>query len=276
MEIVKNVHRVDDTSGSNCILLVDENIAVIDSGNPGNAEAIVNYVTNLGRKPEDIKNIILTHFHHDHSGGAQELHNLTGAAITVHEGDIFKDNILRTGTEGGRPPFWYRWTFGLATALSVGRNFNQNSRDVVFEKTEVHQTVENNEILPYLGGLQVLHTPGHTPGSICLYLAKHKILFLGDSVINNVNRLSRPLTWASSNRKLLDKSLTNLRDIDAEIGICGHGPILQENLMEKLRAMTDRPYNIPTWQIAIKNYRMIKKFRQTNNTKGEWQGSDSK
>ncbi|MBA67195.1 MAG: MBL fold metallo-hydrolase [SAR202 cluster bacterium] len=276
MEIAENVHRVDDTSGSNCILLLDKNIAVVDTGNPGNAQTIVDYVKSIGRKPEEIKNIILTHFHHDHSGGAQELHNLTGASITAHKGEILKDNILRTGTEGGRPPFWYRWTFGLATALSVSRNSNHDSRRVVFEKTEVHQTVEDNEVLPYLGGLQILHTPGHTPGSICLYLAKHKILFLGDSVINNVNRLSRPLTWASSNRKLLDESLTSLRDIDAEIGICGHGPILEDNLMNKLRGMTDRPYNIPTWQIAIKNYQMIKKFRQTNNNKGEWKGSESR
>ena len=103
-----------------------------------------------------------------------------------------------------------------------------------------------------------------------------KILFLGDSVINNVDRLSRPLTWASSNRKLLDESLTSLRNIDAEIGICGHGPILEDDLMNKLRGMTDRPYNIPTWQIAIKNYQMIKKFRQTNNNKGEWKGSESR
>ena len=156
------------------------------------------------------------------------------------------------------------------------RNSNHDSRRVVFERTEVHQTIEDNEVLPFLGGLQVIHTPGHTPGSICLYLAKHKILFLGDSVINNVDRLSRPLTWASSNRKLLDESLVSLRDIDAEIGICGHGPILQDEFMTKLRGMTDRPYNVPTWQIAIKNYQMIKKFRQTNNQKGEWKGSESR
>lgn len=37
MEIAENVHRVDDTSGSNCILLLDKNIAVVDTGNPGNA-----------------------------------------------------------------------------------------------------------------------------------------------------------------------------------------------------------------------------------------------
>ena len=41
MEIAENVHRVDDTSGSNCILLLDKNIAVVDTGNPGNAQTIV-------------------------------------------------------------------------------------------------------------------------------------------------------------------------------------------------------------------------------------------
>ena len=53
MEIAENVHRVDDTSGSNCILLLDKNIAVVDTGNPGNAQTIVDYVKSIGRKPED-------------------------------------------------------------------------------------------------------------------------------------------------------------------------------------------------------------------------------
>ncbi len=75
---------------------------------------------------------------------------------------------------------------------------------------------------------------------------------------------------------MIQKNQTLNGQIDAEIGICGHGPILEDNLMNKLRGMTDRPYNIPTWQIAIKNYQMIKKFRQTNNNKGEWKGSESR
>ena len=83
MEIVAGVHRIEDLNGSNAVLLTGEQMAVVDTGVPGNGEAIVSYIKGIGRDPADLRWILLTHLHHDHSGSAAELHELTLNTLVV-------------------------------------------------------------------------------------------------------------------------------------------------------------------------------------------------
>jgi len=171
--------------------------------------------------------------------------------------------FLRKGTEGEPPPIWYRWMF------RGGRRFQQA---VEIHDTEVQETVQEGEVIPVLGGLHIIHTPGHTPGSIAPMLIGPKVLFLGDSVLNNVDRLSRPLTWGRSRRRQLDASLSRLRELEAEVALFGHGPPLTEQVMDKVRGLTDRPYDLPTWRIALKNYQTLRRWRQRTRRPGHWEG----
>ena len=79
----------------------------------GNGEAIVEQIRKLGRSPSDLRWIIVTHFHFDHSGSAAELHELTGASIVAHSAETVAGQDgelqLRKGNEGESPPSWYRW-----------------------------------------------------------------------------------------------------------------------------------------------------------------------
>ena len=86
MEIAPGVHRLEDVTGSNVVLLADKRMAVVDTGISGNGEAIVSYIRKIGRSPSDLRWIIVTHFHFDHSGSAAELHELTGAQICGPQG----------------------------------------------------------------------------------------------------------------------------------------------------------------------------------------------
>ena len=78
VEIAPGIHRVESVNGSNSVLLVDEQMAVVDTGISGNGDSIVKYIRSLGRSPDDLRWILVTHFHFDHSGSAAELHQLTG------------------------------------------------------------------------------------------------------------------------------------------------------------------------------------------------------
>ena len=268
MEIVSGVHRLDGLSGSNVVLLTGEQMAVIDTGIPGNGEAIVSYIKGLGRDPAELRWILLTHLHHDHSGSAAELHELTGANVVAHEAEVEVGPdgrlLLRKGNEGESLPIWYRWLFGRRRG---GRQATQRYHD-----TEVHETVADGDVLPCLGGIRIIHAPGHTPGSICPLLEDPKVLFLGDSVLNNVDRLSRPLMWDRSRRRRLDASLRSLRELEADVACFGHGPPLTELVMQKIRRMTDRPYDIPTWRIVLRNRRTLREFRASSSRPGHWQG----
>ena len=117
-----------------------------------------------------------------------------------------------------------------------------------------------------------MHTPGHTPGSICPFLESPSVLFLGDSVLNNIDRLSRPLTWDAKNRSQLDLSLRSLRDLTADTASFGHGPVLESDVMPRIRKMTDRPYDVPTWRIVMKNWRTQVRFQESTRRSGNWQG----
>jgi glyoxylase-like metal-dependent hydrolase (beta-lactamase superfamily II) len=268
VEIAPGVHLVEGVSGSNVVLLVDEEMAVIDTGVSGNGDAITSYITQLHRSPRDLRYILVTHYHFDHSGSAAELHDLTGANVVAHiaETELGPDNttLLRKGNEGERPPFWYRWT--------LGRGGSRRTEEVRYPDIEVHETVEEGDVLPVLGGIHILHTPGHTPGSICPIVSGPQVLFLGDSVLNNIDRLSRPLTWDRSKRRQLDASLRRLRDLDALVASFGHGPPLDNEVMEGIRGLTNLPYDLPTWRIALKNWRTLRRFRASRRRGGNWEG----
>lgn len=266
MEIAPGVHRVEGVNGSNAVLLADEQMAVVDTGIAGNGDAVVAYIKSIGRSPRDLRWIITTHFHFDHSGSAAELHELTAAQVVAHHGDTEVTpegrQLLLKGNEGEAPPAWYRW-------LMRGRRLPDRP---LYHDTEVQETLKDGDVIPCLGGIRIIHTPGHTPGSICLLAERPQVLFLGDSVINNISRLSRPLMWDRSRRRELDESLRRLRDVHALAACFGHGPPLAEEVMLRIKGMTDRPYDMPTWRIVLKNWRTLRRWRANTRRPGHWQG----
>ena len=92
MEIIEGIHRVDEASANmahaNVYLVINgKELAVIDTGTSGNAQKTVEYIKKIGYQPDDVKTIILTHFHMDHMGSAKELKDLTNAKVAVHTED---------------------------------------------------------------------------------------------------------------------------------------------------------------------------------------------
>jgi len=277
MEIAPKVYNVENVNGSNVVLLAGEQMAVVDTGLSGNGEVIVSYIKKIGRSPSDLHWILLTHFHFDHSGSAAELHELTGAQIVAHKDETLQGPdgklLLRKGDEGEAPPRWYRWAQRYAGGGGAKSPRPRVAR--IFPDTPVHKTVEDGDVVPCLSGLQIIHSPGHTPGSISPLLTGPDVLFLGDSVLNNVDRLSRPLMWDRSKRRRLDVSLHALRDLEADLACFGHGPPLTEDVMNKVRGLTDRPYDLPTWRIALKNWNTLRRWSAKTRTPGRWEGGKS-
>ena len=276
-EIAPKVHRIPNINGSNAVLIEDKKMALVDTGVAGNGDAIISYIKEIGRKPEDLGWIVVTHFHYDHSGSADELSKLTGANIVAHLDETIETSegikFLLKGNEntGTGPPWWYRTIFGNRIIRS-NRKKKGTKKRFDYIDTEIHQTVNHGDIIPVLGGLRILHTPGHTPGSICPVLEGRKMIFLGDSVLNNRIRLSRPLTWDKRKRKQLDVSLRSLRDEQIEHACFGHGPPLMDDAEVSIKALTERPYNIPTWRIALKHRSTLKRFRERSKQPGHWEG----
>ena len=102
MEIAPGVHRLENLNGSNVVLIADEQMAVVDTGIAGNGDAIVDQIRKIGRSPSDLRWIVVTHFHFDHSGSAAELHELTGARIVAHSAETLAGAGRHAATPQGQ------------------------------------------------------------------------------------------------------------------------------------------------------------------------------
>lgn len=91
------------------------------------------------------------------------------------------------------------------------------------QKPKVDRTVVDGEILPYCGGIQVIHVPGHTPGHLCLYLAPFKTLVTGDALfVENGNLVPAPPFFNADTPTAL-ASLKKLTRYDIDTVISYHG-----------------------------------------------------
>ena len=87
MEITEGIHLIPRVRGANAYLIKrDDGITVIDTGLPGNAGKIIDYVQNIGSHPSDIKTIVLTHSDMDHAGSVARLREETNAKVAIQIG----------------------------------------------------------------------------------------------------------------------------------------------------------------------------------------------
>lgn len=246
MEITPGVYLVDKVRGSNVYLLADRCLALIDTGMPGNETYIIEFIRKLGRNPKELTHIIVTHGHVDHTGSAAELQRLTGAKIVAHKNEIV---TIKYGD------------FALAPHPDEVKGFIRKamSRQGIFKRCPADIAVKDGQVLPYLGGLRVIHTPGHTRGSMCLLLEKPGVLFVGDAIINNQDRLSRPLPLGAD-KSISEMSLKKMTESDFNICCFGHGPPLEHRAQEIVTDFANSYPGTPLWQRVLKNTNTLIRF----------------
>jgi len=100
-----------------------------------------------------------------------------------------------------------------------------------------------------MGGLRVLHTPGHTPGSVCLYLEQQKALFIGDTLLADGVRFRRPVPFPGTNLRQYRESVDRLAQLPFETACVGHGKPLLQDAGTRLGEMLDNySWMAPLWE----------------------------
>lgn len=148
----------------NLFLLLGEQITLIDSGVAGAEAQIFDYLAGLGRRPEEIATLILTHSHPDHIGAARTIKALTGCTVLAHPAE--REWIEDTELQQQQRPV---------------PGFNT----LVAGPVIIDRTLDEGERLVLAPGwtLEVLHTPGHSRGSISLWERETRILITGDAIL---------------------------------------------------------------------------------------------
>jgi hydroxyacylglutathione hydrolase len=220
MEIIPGVHRIDGVRGANAYLVVGEDeMLVIDTGMPGNAKRIAAYIERLGKRLPDVKFIILTHADLDHSGSAAGLRRMTGAKLAIHAGDA---QILR-GKESFKT---IRGPLGLVAKLAM--------RLLPFRPAEPDIIVTADSEIK---GFKIVHVPGHTGGSICVY-KPGKVIFVGDALRSDSNGNPKPPSRISSlDDTKARASLATISALDFATLLPGHGAPVMDNASQKVKNM---------------------------------------
>lgn len=99
---------------------------------------------------------------------------------------------------------------------------------------EVNRTLADGERLPYCGGITVIHTPGHTPGHICLYLERSQTLVAGDALTVESGILKRGASAHNFDNDLAIKSLQKLTQLNIQKVICYHGGLYQDEANRRI------------------------------------------
>ena len=224
IEMAPGVFRVP-TLGSNINSFFftedDGSITLVDCGLKSAQKKIENAVKFLNRDMSDVKRIIFTHSHDDHAGGAAKVVELASSAKVIsHEEE---QQFLESGKT---PPQDYSHFAGLIF------RFIPPSR---FTPVSVAQTVRDGEVLPIAGGLQVIHTPGHTPGHISLLHKNSGVLITGDSIFNYGFKVAWSLSAFCTNFEQSKRTALRFLDLDFSTAAFTHGPHIADKGKKSLK-----------------------------------------
>jgi glyoxylase-like metal-dependent hydrolase (beta-lactamase superfamily II) len=200
-------------------LILEPEPSLIDCGYARSRGRIEKAVSEQGHSLAELARVVCTHGHPDHAGGAREL-ALAGIPVLIHPADgerlaITWRDMLRRPTRGK-----------LFAAMTP-----EPPRTV---------PIEDGDVLPMLGGLRVIHTPGHTPGSVCFYGARDRIVFVGDTLQRRFGRVSFASSLYSDDIALARGAVQRLASLDVETVVFSHYPPLTEGASETLASLARR------------------------------------
>ncbi|MFC8146287.1 MBL fold metallo-hydrolase [Streptomyces paradoxus] len=230
IELLPRLHLLRFPVGQAYLWRDGDELTLIDAGPAGSGAPVAEAVTALGRRPRDVRRIVLTHFHEDHAGGAGEFAALSGAEVLVHRLDA---PVVRGEVPGPCPVFedWERPLHEQALKLLPRGDFARPQ-----EVTEV----SGGDVLDVGGGAHVVHVPGHTHGSIALHLPEHGVLFTGDTVAASpVDGTVMPGVFNLDGAQVL-AACRRLAELDADMACFGHGDPVRGRAARALRNATRR------------------------------------
>lgn len=190
------------------LLWDEQEVILVDTGIPGQLGLIRDKLAEASFPFEKLTKIIITHQDMDHIGSLPELVGAAEGRIEVLAHELGKPYIQ------GEVPLV--------------------KRKILATPTKVDVALQDGDVLPYGGGIQVIFTPGHTPDHISLYHLGSKTLISGDALTSQDGVLMPPNPQFTPDMPLALESVAKLLDYDIETVITYHGGVCTENIKERL------------------------------------------
>ncbi len=204
------IHTIHSRIANIHVLANEYGVVIVDAGFANAAPLVMNKIKQLRYSPRDVRLIFLTHAHIDHLGSAAELRERTGAPIALHRADAAKARAGKHNLPNGRG----------ALGKALEHSFNGLHLKFRYKAFEPDVWLNDGQTLRDFGfDARVMHTPGHTLGSVSLCFADG-IFLIGDVMINQV-RVGMPMYGEDT--VLAYESLRKIAALRPRVLYSGHG-----------------------------------------------------
>jgi glyoxylase-like metal-dependent hydrolase (beta-lactamase superfamily II) len=211
----------------------DNNVILVDAGIPDSLPKIKKAMGKVGVLFKRLNTIIITHQDIDHVGGIRSILNeLPQVKIFAHGAD-------KPYIEGEKR--WIRLNTNFMNRINNLSEEEKNKVLNLFENSnvQINSTLTDGEELECCGGIMVIHTPGHTPGHICLYHKRSKTLIVGDAMNVIDGQLTGPNKDSMNNKdaQMAYESLKKFEDYDIKNLITYHGGLFNDKPNQKIKEL---------------------------------------
>ncbi len=210
--VAPNIFQIRALGARVTVIVSEGGFLLIDAGSRRSLPFIKGGLEALGLSLDDLAMIVVTHHHPDHAGGLAELVESKPVPVAAHH----LDARIISGVEPKPDP--HRNRLMAAVVAPVVKTLEG---DIV----PVNIELEDGDVIPFDVEAKVIHVPGHTPGSICLFLPDHKTIVVGDAMQYKFGRkLSPPARSVTQDPEMALRSLQRLLDLDFQTICFGHFP----------------------------------------------------
>ena len=221
VEIRRKLHMILPEFGQAYVWQDGSSLTLVDTGIAGGADDIAAAIVKLGFQTRDVRQVVLTHFHDDHAGAAAEIASWGDVTVLAHR---LEAPIIRGEVQGQPPSFTDE---ERALHERIGAHLLPPA-----SPCRVDRELLDGDVIDFGGGARVIATPGHTDGSIAIYLPKTGVLFTGDTVAH-VDGQVMPGVFNIDRARMLE-SFRSLAQIDASLACVGHGDPIVGDVAAKL------------------------------------------
>jgi glyoxylase-like metal-dependent hydrolase (beta-lactamase superfamily II) len=208
VEVMKGVYTIDLSEPGRLALEVwllncPEGTVLIDTGMvPTAIDKIESELKGTGKTWKDIKAVLITHKHGDHVRNLAKVKELSGAEVMSHEGDAAD--------------------IEKATGVKV-------------------RGLKDKEKLPYCGGIEVIHVPGHSEGNCSYYLPTKKVMIAGDTIFgDDQGNLTAPPERYCLDVKQAERGIKRLLDYDFDILFITHGKDTMKDAKSRVKELVEK------------------------------------